>query len=463
MALRLTLSVIALGALLLIAAAPHSEPAFDRALGSIGSTRYQVRFAGQHVGALHNTVQLLRSGDIEIRSRLSTRLTPGKPQEQIKRLVFAGKPPHALRSASFEAVAEQTNTPSVTSFRWNDGELTVTQGSRVRSDATHFDYHLADYLAVELWLADNPEIGSELIAQDLDFDALTTMPQVWQARERNATGYLLGTGALRDATTIQMDASLLPKRFRILDALDVLRVDDDAPLPDLADGMHSRYFHVRVDQPLRKHTELVSLTLRAHASGAPGTPAALAEAWPLMDEAGVLRSPGQIVEPAPKPGEALGASDDYPTHEPALRAIASELKATWPNPDDYARELVAWVHSRLHYEHGAETTNPVETLARGSGDCTEFAYLYATLARINGIPTRTVSGMAYSADPEPGFLVHAWNVIWLDGGWQAVDPTWNQTHVDASHLAFPDDSRAGLRILAQLPQTRFEVLETAYR
>ena len=108
------------------------------------------------------------------------------------------------------------------------------------------------------------------------------------------------------------------------------------------------------------------------------------------------------------------------------------------------------------------TTHPAQTLADGRGDCTEYAYLFATLARIIGIPARTVSGLAYSEEPTPGFLLHAWNEVYLDGSWRAVDPTWNQSTVDATHLPFPDDEARGLTLLAQLQKTRFELLRVSY-
>lgn len=458
MIFRLAASALTVAGLLAWIAQTAAEPAYQRAVATIGETRYQVRFAGQHVGALHNRVQLLRSGAIEVRSDFSTRLSPGEPQRQIKRLVFEAAAPHSLLHASFEVDDQADRSPTLTEFAWRDDEMRFQQTRGPAPQVTPFRYTLGDYLAVELWLESAPDAGTEIIARDLDFTALKPVPQVWQVLELNEAGYLLGTGALRDATTVQMDAALQPVRFQILDALDVLRVDDNAPLPDLAAGMHSRYFHVALDRPLHQHTSLKALELQTDA------PDALLDAWPLINDDGVLRSPAAIAasHSAPEPALARGASDDYPTHEPALRALAAELRQRWPEPQVYARELVGWVHDRLRYEHGAPTTAPLETLSRGSGDCTEFAYLYATLARINGIPAQTVSGLAYSPDPEPGFLVHAWNLIWIEGGWRAVDPTWNQTKVDASHLPFPDDSSAGLRILAQLPHTRFKVLSAEY-
>jgi transglutaminase-like putative cysteine protease len=48
-----------------------------------------------------------------------------------------------------------------------------------------------------------------------------------------------------------------------------------------------------------------------------------------------------------------------------------------------------------------------------------------------GIPTRLVGGLVYMENL--GFLYHAWAESYIDG-WIAVDPTFNQLGVDATHI-----------------------------
>jgi transglutaminase-like putative cysteine protease len=95
------------------------------------------------------------------------------------------------------------------------------------------------------------------------------------------------------------------------------------------------------------------------------------------------------------------------------------------------------------------------------GDCTEFADLFTTLARALEIPARTVFGMAYANDGEPAFAFHAWNEVLVDGNWQAVDPTWNQVRVDATHIPLPG-SGATLKLITGAPDLRFSVEEVEY-
>jgi transglutaminase-like putative cysteine protease len=75
---------------------------------------------------------------------------------------------------------------------------------------------------------------------------------------------------------------------------------------------------------------------------------------------------------------------------------------------------------------------------RRSGDCTEDAVLLAALARAAGIPTRVVSGLAYTRDRYHGarnaFIPHAWVVAYVDGAWVSYDMTLDEGF-GAGHIA----------------------------
>ena len=79
----------------------------------------------------------------------------------------------------------------------------------------------------------------------------------------------------------------------------------------------------------------------------------------------------------------------------------------------------------------------LESLSTRRGDCTEFAVLYAALARAAGIPARVVSGLAYSKESFHGvsnvFIPHAWVQAWIDGRWQSFDASLGA--FDSSHIA----------------------------
>ena len=92
-------------------------------------------------------------------------------------------------------------------------------------------------------------------------------------------------------------------------------------------------------------------------------------------------------------------------------------------------EMTHTIHKEFRYAARDEmgTQTPVETLARGSGACRDFALLMMEAVRSLGLAARFVSGYLY--DDEGGGTVgggatHAWCAVYLPGaGWVEYDPT----------------------------------------
>jgi len=102
------------------------------------------------------------------------------------------------------------------------------------------------------------------------------------------------------------------------------------------------------------------------------------------------------------------------------------------------------VNRRLSYTLATAPLTASGILAGKSGDCTEYTLLFVALARALQIPAREVSGMAYAGDTDPGFAFHAWAEAYVNGRWLAIDPTWNQFPVDATHIALSRDDPSGV-------------------
>ena len=47
----------------------------------------------------------------------------------------------------------------------------------------------------------------------------------------------------------------------------------------------------------------------------------------------------------------------------------------------------------------------------------------------------------YMGDDVKSFGGHAWDEVVLDGKWVPVDPTWNETEVDATHVTLDRKDR----------------------
>ena len=105
----------------------------------------------------------------------------------------------------------------------------------------------------------------------------------------------------------------------------------------------------------------------------------------------------------------------------------------------------------------------VRLLQEPKGDATEHARLFVALARAVGLPAREVRGLVYLGDEEMAFGGHAWAEVALDGRWQPVDPTWNESSVDATHVAIERGSDAWVSMLARTRHLTFEIRDTGVR
>jgi transglutaminase-like putative cysteine protease len=95
--------------------------------------------------------------------------------------------------------------------------------------------------------------------------------------------------------------------------------------------------------------------------------------------------------------------------------------------------LAAQIHSRLFYQmrHEEGTQHPCDTLAKGTGTCRDYAWLFIECARRLGYAARFVTGYLHNVGagqetltaPSIGFS-HAWAEVYVPGdGWVEFDPT----------------------------------------
>ena len=124
------------------------------------------------------------------------------------------------------------------------------------------------------------------------------------------------------------------------------------------------------------------------------------------------------------------------------------LLADAPNSTrETLRRMGAHIHESLKYQARDEegTQSPLETLAKGSGSCRDYALLMMEAARRLGIATRFVSGYLYDPALDAGThapgesivgagAAHAWLQAYLPGaGWVPFDPTNNMVG-NSGHL-----------------------------
>ena len=143
--------------------------------------------------------------------------------------------------------------------------------------------------------------------------------------------------------------------------------------------------------------------------------------WSLPSEVGVAG-------PDPK---YLEDSAEVQSRHPMIRALARELTGEQHNAWQIAKDINRWVHLNLEKEL-VDTVTALDALHERRGECQSHTFLFTALARAANIPTRIVNGLVYSAEYE-GFLYHAWPEVYV-GEWRALDPTFGQDRVDATHI-----------------------------
>jgi hypothetical protein len=77
------------------------------------------------------------------------------------------------------------------------------------------------------------------------------------------------------------------------------------------------------------------------------------------------------------------------------------------------------------------------------GDCTEHSVLAAAMYRAAGIPSRVAVGLIY-VEEQAGFGFHMWNEVYINQRWIALDPSFDQSTVDAVHIKLSDSSLEGV-------------------
>lgn len=127
----------------------------------------------------------------------------------------------------------------------------------------------------------------------------------------------------------------------------------------------------------------------------------------------------------------LAATPFLQSDHPRVRDTAQGIVGNERDPLRAATRLREWVYRELDKRPTASLPNALQVLETRAGDCNEHAVLFAALARAAGLPARVVAGVVYA---DGAFLYHAWDEVWLGSGWVSVDPAFDQSPADATHI-----------------------------
>ena len=104
---------------------------------------------------------------------------------------------------------------------------------------------------------------------------------------------------------------------------------------------------------------------------------------------------------------------------------------------DMVFSIYSFVTSHVHYTSETEERGALWALVNGTGDCSEYSYLFVALCRAVGIPARVNVGFGFQGSQGSMVEGHMWAEYYLQGyGWVPVDPTWNVFDaIDEKHFA----------------------------
>lgn len=154
----------------------------------------------------------------------------------------------------------------------------------------------------------------------------------------------------------------------------------------------------------------------------------------------------------------LAATPTVQSDDEQVKALAEKIIGEEKDIHKRADLIRRWVYRNLRKTYDANASTTLEVLKTKAGDCTEHALMFVSLARAVGIPAREVGGVGYYSNGQPLFGWHAWGEYHDGHQWVAVDPTWNQQRVDATHVKF-SDSAEDMAWVNVLGKVKFKALK----
>ncbi len=111
--------------------------------------------------------------------------------------------------------------------------------------------------------------------------------------------------------------------------------------------------------------------------------------------------------------------------DPVIRQAVENAVGDETNPYWIGRKIFNYVIDHVEYELAGGWNIAPTVLARGTGSCSEYSFVYIAMCRAAGLPARYVGSVAVRGDDASyDDVFHRWVEIYLPGyGWLPVDPS----------------------------------------
>jgi len=178
----------------------------------------------------------------------------------------------------------------------------------------------------------------------------------------------------------------------------------------------------------------------------------LINAEPVKVKQAIVRPVAAFAQP-----EYLEDSAEVQSKHPLIRSLAKELVGDTTDAWEASRKINQWVFNNLE-KVLVDSASALNALKTRKGECQSHTYLFTALARAAGIPTKIVNGLVYSPTYQ-GFLYHAWPEVYV-GEWRAVDPTFGQDVVDATHIKLSEGQKDDqFKLMEFVGKVQIELIE----
>jgi len=443
---------------------------------------------GQRVGYVHGNAW--REEDVVV-SRTRTKLTLRRygtdvtmRMEALFRERVDGTP------LSFSTMQKTSGMEIRTEGTISDGtlNLVITQGGRRREKAVEWDAEtLFPYAIEQKTRALELERGAEFTVKAFSPEVSTTEPV-------EVTLTVIGPeavdvlGVTHDAIKVEMRISKLPN------IVETTWVDSDhnvlvmtMPLMDFRLVRCTKAYAlakvepaelaaavmVKPDKPLPRVAKLKRLVVKlSMVDGSPFAVELPSEGHQRVVERTKESTTIEISPALTKTEEKdleqyLAASTYVDCEDERIIAAAREAVGDETDPWRKAQRLRRAVHELIDEKSfGVAMGGASEVIETKEGDCTEHAVLLAAMARVEGLPSRGVSGLMYIYGR---FGYHMWTQVYVDGAWRDVDAVLPGRDFDAGHIRLStsalgdDDSLVDLAAFAAVfGNLKIEVVEREY-
>jgi len=129
--------------------------------------------------------------------------------------------------------------------------------------------------------------------------------------------------------------------------------------------------------------------------------------------------------PADLRNRFLADDDKYRLKDPVIQDAVKEAVGKADNPYWIARDIYDYLREKLEYKRIGGWDVAPTVLQRGSGSCSEYAFVYIAMCRAAGLPARYVGSVVVRGEEASfDFVYHRWVEVYLPGyGWVPVDPS----------------------------------------